>query len=68
MTGVAAGTSAIPLAAVIPWAIAGAWCDLGSVDIREEWFLGKSLRFCDVEALYFAKIISPVGETSFDAI
>ena len=43
MTGVVTGTSAIPLAAVIPWAIAGAWCDLGIVDIRGEWFLGKSL-------------------------
>lgn len=43
MIGVVIGISAILFAIVISWAIVGVWCDLGIVDIRGEWFLGKSL-------------------------
>lgn len=61
VTGVVAGSSAIPFAAIILWAVAGTLCDVGVVDIRGEWCLRKSLLLCYVESLDFSKIIAPVS-------
>ena len=68
MRRVTAGASTVPLTAIITLAVATGCSGEGVVVACSGRFREKTVGLGDIEALDFAKIITPIGETGFDAV